>query len=100
MLFECTAWITAPEPRNSRALKNACVHRWKNPAVTPSGPIESPATMYASWLIVENARTRLMSSCTNASRADITIVIPAMIATNWSTNGSACTKISNIRPTR
>ena len=45
MLFECTAWITAPAPRNSSALKNACVNRWKKPAVMPSSPIERPATM-------------------------------------------------------
>ena len=34
MLFECTAWITAPDPRNSSALKNAWVNRWKK---APSG---------------------------------------------------------------
>ena len=45
MLFECTAWITDPAPRNSSALKNAWVNRWKNPAVYPSGPMLSPATM-------------------------------------------------------
>ena len=45
MLFECTAWITAPDPRNSSALKNAWVNRWKNPAVRPAGPIDIPATM-------------------------------------------------------
>ena len=45
MLFECTAWITEPAPRNSSALKNACVNRWKKPAVTPTGPSDSPATM-------------------------------------------------------
>ena len=28
MLFECTAWITDPAPRNSNALKNAWVNRW------------------------------------------------------------------------
>ena len=27
-----SAWITEPEPRNSSALKNACVMRWKMPA--------------------------------------------------------------------
>ena len=45
MLFECTAWITEPAPRNSSALKNAWVNRWKNPAVSPSSPSERPATM-------------------------------------------------------
>ena len=33
MLFECTAWITDPAPRNSSALKKAWVKRWKSPAV-------------------------------------------------------------------
>ena len=32
MSFECTAWITEPAPRNSRALKNACVNRWNTAA--------------------------------------------------------------------
>ena len=45
MLFECTAWMTEPAPRKSNALKNAWVNRWKIPAVTPLGPIDSPATM-------------------------------------------------------
>ena len=30
------ACITLPAPRNSRALKKACVNRWNMPAVTPS----------------------------------------------------------------
>ncbi len=53
MLFECTAWITEPAQRKSSALKNACVNRWKTPAVSPSSPSESPATMYASCESVE-----------------------------------------------
>ena len=28
MLLEWAAWITDPAPRNSNALKNACVNRW------------------------------------------------------------------------
>ena len=32
MSLLCTAWITEPEPRKSRALKKACVQRWKTPA--------------------------------------------------------------------
>ena len=42
MLFECTAWMIEPAPRNRRALKNAWVKRWKTPAVyapTPSAAI-------------------------------------------------------------
>jgi hypothetical protein len=45
MLFEWTAWISDPAPRNNSALKKACVNRWKKPAVTPSGPMDSPAIM-------------------------------------------------------
>ena len=36
--------------------------------------------MYPSWLIVEYARTFLMSFCTNASAAPMMIVIAPMIA--------------------
>ena len=32
------AWITEPEPRNSSALKKACVARWKTPAVKAPTP--------------------------------------------------------------
>ena len=39
----CMAWITAPEPRNSRALKNACVMRWKTPAAY--APTPTPTNM-------------------------------------------------------
>ncbi len=28
MSWVCTAWMTAPEPRKSRALKKPWVHRW------------------------------------------------------------------------
>ena len=46
MLLECTAWITEPAPRNSSALKNACVNRWKNAGgETRPGPSDSAATM-------------------------------------------------------
>jgi len=34
-----SAWMTAPEPRNSSALKNACVYRWKMPAAYAPTPI-------------------------------------------------------------
>ena len=42
-------WLTDPAPRNSRALKNACVKRW-NTAATQA-PTPSAITMYPSWLI-------------------------------------------------
>ena len=45
MSLEWTAWMTEPAPRNRSALKNACVKRWKNPAVRPAGPMDIPATM-------------------------------------------------------
>ena len=32
------AWFTEPEPRNSSALKNACVNRWKIAATYPPTP--------------------------------------------------------------
>ena len=34
-----TAWITAPAPRKSSALKRPCVSRWKNPAAEKPAPI-------------------------------------------------------------
>jgi len=33
MLFEWTAWMSDPAPRNSSALKNPWVNRWKIDAV-------------------------------------------------------------------
>ena len=38
MLLEWTAWITDPAPRNSNALKNACVNRWNIAAVATGRP--------------------------------------------------------------
>jgi hypothetical protein len=45
------AWMTAPDPRNSSALKKACVIRWKTPAVY--APTPTPRNMYPSWDTVE-----------------------------------------------
>ncbi len=67
-------WLTDPAPRKRSALKNACVKRWKIAAV--HAPTPRAMTMYPSWLIVEYARTFLMSSCTNASDAPTSTVIP------------------------
>ncbi len=39
----CIAWITLPDPRNSSALKNACVTRWKSPAAY--APVPTPRNM-------------------------------------------------------
>src|SRR3972149_1374723 len=77
MSFVWTAWITEPAERNRRALKNAWFVRWNRAALYPAvgisglpraasdairyAPAPKPRNMYASWLIVENAITRLMS---------------------------------------
>src|SRR5207245_25569 len=53
----CMAWITLPEPRNRRALKNAWVARWKMPAAY--APVPTPTNMYPSCETVEYASTRL-----------------------------------------
>src|SRR2546422_11679493 len=76
MSFVWTAWITDPAARKRRALKNAWFVRWNRAALYPAvatsvlpratsdairyAPAPSPRNMYASWLIVEHARTRLM----------------------------------------
>ena len=56
------AWITEPAPRNSSALKNACVNTWKTPAA--NAPTPSARNIYPSCDTVEYASTRLMSFCT------------------------------------
>jgi hypothetical protein len=38
MLLLWTAWISEPAPRNSSALKNPWVNRWKTLAVYPPTP--------------------------------------------------------------
>src|SRR5712691_2496982 len=58
--------MTLPEPRNSSALKKACVTRWKMPALTAAPPVPTARNMYPSWEIVEYARTFLMSHCLSA----------------------------------
>ena len=52
------ACITDPEPRNSSALKKACVTRWNSAAVTASPgdtspPVPRAMNMKPSWLTVE-----------------------------------------------
>src|SRR5439155_3293357 len=56
--------MTLPEPRNSSALKNACVVRWNMPATY--APVPTPRNMYPSCETVEYARTFLMSHCFKA----------------------------------
>ena len=38
MLLECTAWMSEPDPRKSRALKKAWVKRWNTAAVHAPQP--------------------------------------------------------------
>ena len=47
----CIACITLPAARNIKPLKNACVNRWKIPAVY--APTPTPMNMYPNWLTVE-----------------------------------------------
>ena len=47
----CRPWITLPAPRNSSALKNACVIRWNMAAMYAPRP--AAANMNPSWLTVE-----------------------------------------------
>ena len=58
--------MTEPAPRNSSALKKACVKTWKKPAA--NAPTPTPRNMKPSWLTVEYASTFLMSFCTRRDR--------------------------------
>src|ERR1035438_1189888 len=80
-----TAWITDPDPRNSRALKNACVNRWK--MATQYAPTPSARNMYPSWLTVEYASTRLISFCTSAMVAARMAVSAPITATTMDACG-------------
>src|SRR6202041_2478955 len=62
----CMAMITEPAARNSSALKNAWVMRWKIPA--PYADTPRATVMYPSCESVEYATTRLMSLATMPSR--------------------------------
>src|ERR1019366_9495721 len=73
------AWITGPEPRNSSALKNACVNTWNTPA--PNAPTPNARNMYPSCETVEYASTRLMSFCTRPMVAAKIAVRAPTIAT-------------------
>ena len=59
--------MTLPEVRNSSALNAACVTRWKK--ANAHAPTPSAANMNPSWLMVEYARTFLMSRCGMAASA-------------------------------
>src|SRR5690606_36880297 len=87
----CIAWMTAPEPRNSSALKKACVIRWKMPAA--NAPTPTPMNMYPSCETVEYASTFLMSVCTSpivAATSAVSAPIPAteICETGASANGT------------
>src|SRR6476661_4007910 len=72
--------ITDPAARNSSALKNACVIRWKIAAEYADTP--SATVMYPSCDSVEYATTRLMSFCTIPRNAMKSAVIAPMTVTN------------------
>ncbi len=72
--------ITEPAPRNSSALKNACVIRWKIAAEYAETP--SATVMYPSCDRVEYATTRLMSFCTMPRNAMNSAVVAPMTVTN------------------
>src|SRR6476646_1490559 len=74
--------ITDPAARNSSALKNACVIRWKIAAEYADTP--SATVMYPSCDSVEYATTRLMSFWTIPRKAMKSAVIAPMIVTNAS----------------
>ena len=84
--LEPTLWITTPAARNASALNAACTSRWKTAAERP--PQASAPIMYASWLTVPYASTRLMSSCTRAANAAPTIEIADRTPSRASTLGA------------
>ena len=82
------AWITAPAPRNSSPLKNACVVTWNMPA--PNAPAPHAINMNPSWETVEYASTFLMSVCPNAiSAANSAVNAPTMATTALATGDSS-----------
>src|SRR2546425_1285872 len=117
MSFVWTAWMTLPAPRKRRALKNAWLKRWYKAALYPAesregsvairyAPAPRPRNMYASWEIVENARTLLMSKFTTAIVAAKIVVKPPIaamtrIAVNGGvTSGERGTRKMNARAVR
>src|SRR6478609_6584836 len=72
--------ITDPAARNSSALKNACVIRWKIAAEYADTP--SATVMYPNCDSVEYAMTRLMSLCTIPRNAMNKAVVAPMTVTN------------------
>jgi hypothetical protein len=78
--------MTAPLPRKSSALKNACVNRWKMPA--PYAPTPMARNMYPSWLTVEYASTRLMSFWTMPMVPANSAVAAPITATTCSVSGA------------
>src|SRR5882757_5388992 len=76
----CMAMMTDPAARNSSALKNACVIRWKMPALYAETP--SATVMYPSCDSVEYATTRLMSLLTMPNRPMKNAVVEPMMRMN------------------
>src|SRR5665811_1599944 len=88
------AWMIEPAARNRRALKKAWVMRWKMNAVGAVRP--TAMIMYPSWLIVEYARTRLMSRWPTARVAANSAVRAPTIATMARVTG-ASSKMAAVR---
>ena len=81
------ACSTTPAQRNSPALNAAWVSRWNAPAARP--PTASAASMYASWLTVDQASTRLRSSWPSAASAPSGMVTAATSPRTASVTGAA-----------
>src|ERR1700674_5969051 len=73
------AWITDPDPRNSSALKKACVKTWKTQA--ENAPTPRGRNIYLSCETVEYASRGLISFCTKPMEAAKIAVTAPMMAT-------------------
>src|SRR5438552_10173805 len=84
--------MTEPDPRNSNALKKACVTRWNMPATYAPEP--TPTNMYPSCETVEYARTFLMSHCLRPiDAAKIAVSAPMTTTVRLATGESANRKL-------
>ena len=87
MSWVWSTWITEPAPRNSRALNQAWVKRWKTAALY--APTPRPNIIRPRWLMVEYATMRLMSSWATAQIAAIRLVSAPRVAITASDAGLA-----------
>ena len=90
--------MTEPEPRNSSALKNACVIMWKIAATYAPEPMAR--NMKPSWLTVEYANTFLMSFCATAMVAAKSAVPTPTHAMSVNTHGDASARMGLARVMR